>query len=33
VQVVFADTRAFSEDWTCRLLAAAAADATVNADG
>jgi len=27
VQVVFADTRAFAEDWTCRFLAAALADA------
>ena len=33
VQVVFADTRAFAEDWTCRFLAAAATDATVDADG
>jgi hypothetical protein len=33
VQVVFADTRAFAEDWTCRFLAAATTDATVDADG
>jgi ERCC4-type nuclease len=28
VQIVFADTRAFAEDWTYRFLAAAIADAT-----
>jgi hypothetical protein len=33
VQVVFADTRAFAEDWTCRFLAAATSDATVDAHG
>jgi hypothetical protein len=27
VQVVFADTRAFAEDWTYRFLAAALTDA------
>lgn len=27
VQVVFADTRAFAEDWTYRFFAAALADA------
>ncbi|MGH2650017.1 MAG: ERCC4 domain-containing protein [Actinomycetota bacterium] len=32
VQVVFADTRAFAEDWTCRFLAAATTDAAVDAD-
>ena len=30
VQVVFADTRAFAEDWTYRFLAAAIADATAD---
>lgn len=32
VQVVFADTRAFAEDWTCRFLEAATTD-TTDADG
>ncbi len=32
VRVVFADTRAFAEDWTCRFLEAATAD-TTDADG